>query len=84
MLENLAIALGVGISDLFVKKETAIKDMPVSHTLKKMLSIPDEVYEMASRLEGAHKKRAWEGIEGILSGAIAAQEEEVKNRSHSS
>jgi DNA-binding XRE family transcriptional regulator len=72
-----AKALDVSVSDLFKEEERREKPLKVSEALQKMMSIPDDVYDLAAKLP--IDDGAWEGVKGVLQGAINAREYSKKS-----
>lgn len=66
-LNDLAGALGVPASELLNDQSPVTEpiQLPVSDTFKKLLKIPDRVFELAFRLNDL-TSGAWEDVEGIL------------------
>jgi transcriptional regulator with XRE-family HTH domain len=76
---GMTISEFIGEKELSEKEKEVVKELPVSHTLKKMMCIPDEVYELASQLDGLSKKdkdELWEDIIETLD--VAVKQKQVR------
>jgi transcriptional regulator with XRE-family HTH domain len=74
-IESLAKALGVDPIE-FYQAEFTPRQLPVSATLRKMMAIPDEVYELASELE--LEDEVW--IEVVETLMIAAEQKSMAKK----
>jgi transcriptional regulator with XRE-family HTH domain len=81
VLEKIAGALRVDPADLLKRKVPLQKPLKISEALKKMLSIPDDVYDLAEKLHVDDD--VWEGVEGLLQGAINARNAASKKNNRS-
>lgn len=77
-LKALAEALGVSASDLVSSEESAPLVIPVSETLKKLLSIPDSVYEMAQYFDSSDE--AWKTVMVVLEDAKKDKEKKLSKQ----
>lgn len=70
-LEAIAKGLGVQVGDLFATadEEKVVQYQPVSVFAKKLLAIPDEVWEKAVEL-GDPESEGWKDVMGALNHAI--------------
>lgn len=71
MLEKIATeGLGVSLEELLrsEQKPNVIRELPVSKTLKKMLSIPDSVYDEAGE-EFSPQDEVWDTVIAVLKDA---------------
>lgn len=74
-LGQIAEALGVKVADLFESSEAVkVLQMPVSKTIQKLASIPDNIYDLAVQVP--LNSEAWETAEIALKLAIKRQDAE--------
>lgn len=78
LLERISEVHGVAKSSLLeVGMMTSIaptRPEPVSIFAKKLMSIPDDVYELAQRLGDPNDHDTWEGVRGVLEAGIEMAE----------
>jgi transcriptional regulator with XRE-family HTH domain len=81
-IEKLALVLGVNALEFYNTDERLMhtQSQPVSTIFKKIMAIPDEVYEEASKIPRSHErsKVAWGQVMVILKKAQREIEEEEK------
>ncbi len=77
-IENIAKALKVPVSILFSSGETLVIDSPTSKTLKKMQMIPDDIYDLAVKVDG--EDRIWEAVRGTIRGQLKVREMRLEKK----
>ena len=80
LLQSVSEALGIPSHSLLRTDEIVrpvVMDRPVSHILKKLSAIPDEIYELAAKV-GPDDKSAWDNVKSALEVAIELKEERAK------
>lgn len=73
-LEKLAKILNVHEREFYAYEEPVVRQLPVSHALKKMMSVPDDVYDMAIQLQELKPKdreAVWKNIKEEMVAALA-------------
>lgn len=76
-IEKLAKILKVDEVEFYSSVDPVTKNEPVSNVLKRMMCIPDEVYDKAVKVGVNHN--VWETVIDALDVAIELQEEASKN-----
>ncbi len=75
-LNKIAQAFGVSIQELLSEKteerETKFQNQPVSIFAKKMQMIPDDIYDLAVKVDG--EDRIWEAVRGTIRGQLKVRE----------
>lgn len=79
-IERLAMALNVSPLEFYKSgKEEKSKTLPMSATIKKLASIPDDIYDLAAKINDIHDPQ-WQNVRNALEVAIDRNE---KKSNHS-
>lgn len=77
-IENISKALKISVSVLFSTGEMLVIDTPASKTLKKMQMIPDDIYDLAVKIDG--EERIWEAVRGTIRGQLKVREMRMEKK----
>jgi transcriptional regulator with XRE-family HTH domain len=81
-IEKMASMLGVQVQEFFKTEETIVieRSEPISLVAKRLLAIPDEIYDLAIKVGPGHE--IWDAVRGSLNRAIDDGKEK-KSKHHS-
>lgn len=82
-IEEIAKAFKVPIERLFQTEsieQASVASTPVSVTLKKMMAIPDSIYELSTQINPANKD-AWDAIAVAIKRQVTIQNEKASHNS---
>lgn len=78
-IEKLAEAFGVSPLEFYKRDEGDSKPIKMGHFLKAISSIPDDIYDLAGKLNDKNSV-AWDGVRGALEGATELKEKKKSTR----
>lgn len=77
-IDKLSEVLGVSPLEFYKAETEKTTREPVSIAIKKVLSVPDDIYEMAQRFDLSDD--VWEAVRGAMEDAIEEREEMAKSK----
>ena len=83
-INKIAQAFDVSIQELLSEKteesEKKFQNQPVSIFAKKMQMIPDDIYDLAMKIDG--EERIWDAVRGTIVGQLKVREMRLEKKEH--